>query len=74
MNRVDKYKERCEFHGENSEVLTVEYDNRGGRQGYSEGATFEFREEGSRTSVYLKKSELRELHETLGNLLEGVKR
>lgn len=72
MERIDKYKERCEFHGEDSEVLAVMYDNRG--DPYSEGATFEFREEGSRTSVCLKKSELRELHETLGNLLEGMKR
>jgi len=53
--KVDKYKAREEFAGEDGESLEISYTNRG--EPYSEGIDFEFRGWGDFTSFYLEDHE-----------------
>lgn len=64
--KIDKYKERVDFCGEDGDRLSVMYSNRG--DPYSEGVDIEVECYEKHTFVYLEGSEAKKLRDLLNRL------
>jgi len=64
--KVDKYKLRAVFHGEDGEELTVRYTNRG--EPFSQGIELEFADYDKYINVYLEEREAKRLAKLVNTL------